>query len=418
MSTMAEKVLARASGRARVRPGEVVTARVDRLMAHEAFAACAAKLAGIGATELHDPDRVVVVFDHFSPAPTAAAAEINRVARGFVKHYGIRQFLGHEGIGNQLMTERALVRPGDLVLGTDSHTTTCGAIGAAGTGVGYTEAAYVMATGELWFEVPETVRFVLRGELDDGVSSKDVVLHLAQAFGTEAASYRAIEFSGPAAKAMSVASRMTMANMGVELGAKFALFAVDETTRAYLEPRAGEPIPTFGPDLDAAYAASHDVDIGAIEPLVACPHHPGNVRAARQLGDVAVDQAFLGSCTNARLEDFAVAARILRGRRVSDGTRLVVTPASNQVLRDAAREGYLDVLLAAGASVTATGCGACPGGHSGVLGSGDTCISSTNRNFRGRMGSSDAHIYLGSPATVAASAVTGRITDPRQLLQD
>ena len=420
--TLAEKILARASGRERVAPGEYVTARADKVMCHEAFVLCALQLAKLGVTRLFDPARVLVILDHYFPAPTERMAGAHAAARQLAERFGISHFLGHAGICHQVLTERALVRPGELVFGTDSHSTTYGAVAAAGNGIGVTEATYVLATGELWMRVPPTLRFALEGELPAGVMSKDVALYLAGRFGTAVASYRAIEFTGPAASAMSLASRMTLANMGAELGAKFAFFAADEATAAYLSERAaqqageraGEPVAPFGPDPDARYEATHVVDVGGLEPQIACPHNPGNVKPVSAVAGTPVQQCFLGSCTNARLEDLAVAAEILRGRQVHPSTRLLVTPASHEVALEATRAGILETLLAAGAHVTASGCGACPGGHGGVLGAGEACLSSTNRNFRGRMGSAEAQVYLGSPASVAAAALTGRIVDPRE----
>jgi len=383
-------------------------------MAHEAFGACARTLLQLGITQLFDPDRVVVILDHYFPAPTPAAAGIHRLVRQAAERFGIRHFLGHAGICHQVLSEQGYILPGHLVLGTDSHSTTYGAFGAGGTGIGLTEMSYVLATGQLWMQVPPTIRFDLVGERSAGLMSKDIVLHIAGAFGTEVAQYRAIEFAGPVASRMSIASRMTMSNMGVELGAKFAFFAADEQTVAYLCERADERLALFGPDPDATYAAVHEVDVSDLEPQVACPHNPGNVKPVSQVGDVRVDQAFLGSCTNGRLEDLAVAAQILKGRKVNPRTRLLITPASQQVYLEATAAGYTETLLEAGAYITPPGCGACPGGHMGVLGAGEVCISSTNRNFRGRMGSPEADVYLGSPATVAAAAVAGRIADPRE----
>jgi homoaconitate hydratase family protein len=307
------------------------------------------------------------------------------------------------------------VLPGHLVFGTDSHTTTYGAVGAAGTGLGLTEATYVLATGEIWLRVPPTVRFLLDGDAPAGIMSKDVALHIAGRFGTEVAQYRAIEFAGPAAQRMTVSSRLTVSNMGVELGAKFAFFEADETTCAYLRKRSREPVSPFGPDAGARYESVHEIDISRLEPHIACPHNPGNAKPVSEVGRVRVHQAFLGSCTNARLEDLAVAAKILEGRKVHPGTRFLVTPASAQVLLDATRAGYTEILLEAGAHLTTPGCGACPGGHGGLLAPGEVCLSSTNRNFRGRMGSPEAEVYLGSPASVAAAAVAGHIVDPREL---
>jgi len=412
--TMAEKVLARASGRDAVSAGDYVTARADRVMAHEAWTICALRLVKLGVERVFDPDKVIVILDHYFPAPTEQMARGHAIARDLVERFGIRHFLGHAGVCHQVLTERGHILPGHLVFGTDSHTTTYGAVGAAGTGLGLTEATYVLATGEIWLRVPPTVRFLLGGEAPAGIMSKDVALHIAGRFGTEVAQYRAVEFAGPAARRMTVSSRLTLSNMGVELGAKFAFFEADEITCAYLRKRSKEPVSFFGPDPGARYESFHEVDISRLEPQIACPHNPGNAKPVSEIGRVRVHQAFLGSCTNARLEDLAVAAKILEGRKVHPGTRFLVTPASAQVFLDATRAGYTEIFLEAGAHLTTPGCGACPGGHGGLLAPGEVCLSSTNRNFRGRMGSPEAEVYLGSPASVAAAAVAGHIVDPRQ----
>ena len=412
--TMAEKALARSSGRDSVRAGEYVTAAVDRVMAHEAWTICALRLLKLGIQRVFDPEKVIVILDHYFPAPTEQMARGHAIARELVERFGIRHFLGNAGVCHQVLTERGHILPGQLVFGTDSHSTSYGAVGAAGTGLGLTEATYVLATGELWLRVPPTVRFLLDGKAAAGIMSKDVVLHLAGSFGTEVAQYRAIEYAGPAARRMTVSSRLTMANMGIELGAKFAFFEADEIACAYLRERTDEPVSRFGPDPGAGYEAVHEIDISGLEPQIACPHNPGNAKPVSAVSRVRVHQAFLGSCTNGRLEDLAVAAEILEGRKVDPGTRLLVTPASAQVLLDATRAGYIETLLEAGAHLTTPGCGACPGGHGGLLAPGEVCLSSTNRNFRGRMGSPEAEVYLGSPASVAAAAVAGHIVDPRE----
>ncbi|MBW2060981.1 MAG: 3-isopropylmalate dehydratase large subunit [Deltaproteobacteria bacterium] len=412
--TMAEKALARASGQGRVEAGQYITAIVDRMMAHEAFAPCAITLKRLGVKELYDPDRVIVILDHYFPAPTVRMAEGHKLIRQAVEEYGIKHFLGHAGICHQVMCEEGYVLPGHLILGTDSHTTTYGAFGAASAGIGVTEMSYVLATGELWMRAPPTIRFDLKGGPSPGIMSKDIILYIAGVFTTEVAQYRAIEFAGEVAARMSLASRMTLSNMGVELGAKFAFFEADEKTTEYLKGRTSEEARTFGPDPDAEYEAIHTVDITGLEPQVALPDNPGNVEPISELVDQPVDQAFLGSCTNGRLEDLAVAAQILKGRQVNPRTRLLVTPASQEVLLQATRAGYTETFLQAGAHITPAGCGPCPGGHMGLLASNEVCVSSTNRNFRGRMGSPESQVFLASPATVAASAITGRITDPRR----
>lgn len=412
--TMAERVLARTSGRSAVAAGEFVTASADVLMCHEALTMCGSQLRRVGITRLAHPERVHVVLDHFFPAPTAANARDHTRARDLVERYGITNFHGHAGICHQVLVERGAVTPGQLVLGTDSHSTTYGALGAAGAGIGVTEMSYVLATGELWFQVPPTVRVELTGTGGPGLMAKDLVLAIGGRHGTDVAQYAAIEYHGPRAAAMSVAGRMTMANMGAELGAKFALFPADAVTAAYLGERGIDSGP-FGPEPGAVYDRTVTLDTTDLEPQVARPHNPGNVAGISAVAGTPVHQAFLGSCTNARLEDLAVAAEILRGRRVHPRVRLLVTPASQQVFLDAVHAGHVAVLAEAGAHITASGCGACPGGHQGLLGPGERCISSTNRNFLGRMGSQEAEVYLGSPAVVAAAAVAGELIDPRQL---
>ncbi|MDR7465610.1 MAG: aconitase/3-isopropylmalate dehydratase large subunit family protein, partial [Armatimonadota bacterium] len=312
------------------------------------------------------------------------------------------------------LPERGHVRPGMLLVGTDSHTTTHGALGAAATGIGTTEMAYVLATGRLWFRVPETVRVELTGAPGPGVGWKDAILHLAGRIGADGAQYRALEFAGAALAGMGIGGRMTMANMAVELGAKFGLFPADAAALDYLAERGLEVLP-FGPDPDAVYQETLTVDLSALEPQVALPHSVDRVRPVSAVADLPVDQAFIGSCTNGRVEDLEVAAQYLAGRRVHPRTRLIVAPASRAVLQEAMERGILPALLAAGALLLPPGCGPCFGGHQGLLAPGERCIGTHNRNFAGRMGSPAAEIYLASPATVAASALYGRITDPRRV---
>lgn len=411
--TMAEKILARASGQKDARPGDYLTCEADTVMCHEAFAVSARSLQQLGLERLYDPKRVVVVLDHSFPAPTAGAAAGQRLIRDLCSHFGIEHFLGAIGVCHQVLPEQGFIRPGGLVLGADSHSCTYGAFGAAGTGIGTTEMAYLLAMGSLWMRVPPTIRFNLLGEPAPAIMSKDIILHIAGRFSPEVAQYHAVEFHGPVAKRMSMASRWTISNMGVEIGAKFAFFPADETTLEYLAPRCAVPPHAFGPDPDAAYSARFDVDITGLEPQVACPHDPSNVKPVSEVAGTKVDQVFLGSCTNARLEDLEVAASIVRGRKLAPGIRMIVTPASHQVMVAATKAGHVETLVEAGAVITPSGCGACPGGHMGVIGDGDVAMSSTNRNFRGRMGSPSAFVYLGSPATVAATALAGAIADPR-----
>ncbi len=414
--TMAEKALARAAGRSQVAAGEFVTASVDLAMTHDIFAADVfGMLADAGIRRVWDADRVVVVFDHLVPPPTIEAAEAQRRARQHAADFGIRHFYAERaGICHQVLVEKGHVLPGRLVVATDSHTTTHGALGAAGSGIGSTEMAYVLATGRLWFKVPETIRFELVGELPEWVTAKDIVLFIAGRFGADVARYRAIEMGGPAASRLSVAGRLTISNMAVELGAKFGFFEADEAALAFLTGRTREPLEPFGPDDGARYLAAYSIDVSDLEPQVALPHNVDNVRPLSTVRGLRVDQAFLGSCTNGRLEDLAAAAAILRARTVHPDVRMVVAPASQEVYRQAARQGLLEIFSQAGAVVLNPGCGPCFGGHQGLLAPGERCIGSHNRNFCGRMGSSAAEICLASPAVVAASAVAGAIADPRE----
>ena len=416
--TMAEKVLARASGRTKTSPGDLVVAKADRAILIEFMVSCVDRLHQAGVQDFWDPDKVSSVSTLRFPAPDPEAARVHVRMREIAAEKGVSCFYGHEGIVNQVMVEKGDVLPGNLVFGTDSHSTSYGVMGAAGTGLGIAEMSYVLATGQLWMQVPETIRFSLDGSPGPGVMSKDLILYLLGRYGADFAQYKAIEFAGSLVDRMSIASRFTMANMGVEMGAKFAMFEADEKVLDYLRGRTDVPLSSFGPDEDARYAFEAGIDVSAISPQVAKPHSPANVSPVEDLEGMALDQVFLGSCTNARLEDFAIAARILKGHAVAPTTRLLVTPASRRTLLDATREGYVETLLEAGAHITPSGCGACPGGSNGVLGAGETCLSTSNRNFRGRMGSPDAFIYLASPATAAASAITGKITDPREFWRE
>jgi 3-isopropylmalate/(R)-2-methylmalate dehydratase large subunit len=364
-----------------------------------------------------DPEKIVVVIDHWVPATSPAIAEMHKLMRAQVKELGIRHFYDvGVGIEHNIVPEKGHALPGELIVGSDSHSTTYGALGAASTGIGLTETAYAMVTGQLWFQVPPTIRFELEGKLGRGVTPKDLMLALLGEFGTQVAQYKAVEFTGPAADSMSIEGRLTMSNIGSEMGAKFAFFAADAKTLAYLRPRTDRPLQAFGPDADASYEARHRIDCSAIEPQVALPHKPDNVKPVSELGEIRIQQAFIGSCTNARAGDLERVAAILRGRKVAPGTRLLVIPASHEVMLEATRNGSLAVLVEAGAMIATPGCGPCAGGSTGVLGPGENGIASTNRNFKGRMGSAESFVYLASPETVAASAIEGRITDPRKYM--
>ncbi len=416
--TMAEKILARASGRSAVSAGEFIVGRVDMALMHDIFAAGVFDLLrNAGISSVWDRTRVVVVIDHLVPAPSAAAAEVHHRIRGHVRDFGIAHFLdAGSGICHQLVAEQGLARPRELLLGTDSHTTTAGALGVGGTGIGTSEMAYVLATGELWFQVPPAILVELTGRLAGGVMWKDAILALAGRLGADGAQYRALEFGGPAVSDADLAGRLSMSNMAVELGAKFGLFPADDATLSYLSHRGVDAEP-FGPDPDAKYERIVEMRLETLDPQVALPHSVDNVKPVGDVEDIPIDQAFIGSCTNGRLEDLRIAGQILAGRHVHPHTRLLIAAASREIEQQAAREGLLEMLLAAGAMILPTGCGPCFGGHQGLLAAGERCIGAHNRNFVGRMGSPQAEIFLASPATVAASALYGRITDPRRVIE-
>lgn len=415
--TLAEQILARAAGRESVKAGEFVVADIDLALMHDIFAAQVFDLlSDVGIDRVFDPDKVVIVIDHLVPAPSTEAASIHQRIRGHVSRLGINAFYdAGEGICHQLLPENGHVRPGMLIVGTDSHTTTYGALGAGGTGIGTSDMVYALATGRLWFRVPETIRFELAGDLLPSVSWKDVILHLAGRFGSDGAQYRAMEFDGPAIKNADMASRLTVSNMALEMGAKFGLFPADEVTDSYLRGQGAAGTNAFRADPDASYEAVHHVSLADLPPQVAMPHEVDRVGPVTDVEGLQIHQAFLGSCTNGRLEDLQAAAEVLANHHIAPGVRLLVAPASRAILQEAVDTGILATLVDAGATVLAPGCGPCFGGHGGLLAPGERCIGTHNRNFIGRMGSAEAEIYLASPATVAASALTGKITDPRLL---
>jgi 3-isopropylmalate/(R)-2-methylmalate dehydratase large subunit len=417
--TLAEKILAAHTSQEMVRAGQFVEVSVDLVLSNDITAPIAIReFEKLGADRVFDPQRVVMVADHFAPSKDIQSAEQCRVMRQFARaqrlpyHYDV----GRMGIEHVLLPEQGLVVPGDVVVGADSHTCTYGALGAFATGMGSTDIAVAMATGQTWMRVPETIRVVYEGELRPWVSGKDLILYTIGQIGVSGARYRAIEFAGPAVDALSMDGRFSMANMAIEAGGKAGLFAVDRTTQAYVDGRAMRPYHAYGADSDAAYSQILEIDVGQIELQVAFPHLPENVRPVRQAGDVPIDQAVIGSCTNGRLEDMRVAAGVLRSRQVHPDVRCIVIPGSQQVYLDALREGLVEAFVGAGAVVSTPTCGPCLGGHMGVLAAGERAVSTTNRNFRGRMGHPESEVYLTGPAVAAASAVAGRIATPEEVL--
>jgi 3-isopropylmalate/(R)-2-methylmalate dehydratase large subunit len=420
--TLAEKILARASGRAHVAPDEIVVADIDLAMSHENADLVRKSFLEIGAGRVWDPSKIVIVFDHRVPAESERTAATHKAVREFAAAQRIDNFydVGRGGICHQVLAENGHVRPGMVVVGTDSHTTTHGAFGAFATGIGATEMAGVWTEGKLWFKVPSTVRIEVEGELARWISAKDLILHIIGKVGAAGADYRAVEFDGPAIRTMTMASRMVLANLSMEMGAKVAFTPVDERLLDYLRPRVDTRIERIGPDGGAAYERVVRVDASRDlrEPQIACPHAVDHVRPLSELSDVLVDQAVLGSCTNGRLEDLEIAAEVLAGQSVHPRTRLLVIPASQQVYTEAMRLGYLEAFIAAGAIINPPGCGPCVGVHQGILAAGETCVSSTNRNFLGRMGSKDSRVYLASPAVVAASAIAGKLAHPAEVVKE
>lgn len=421
--TVTEKILARASGKRLVSPGDVVLANVDKVMMHD--------VGGPGVwtvfqelrhiigevNKVWDPDRVWLAEDHFVPPIDKQSAENIKILEDFARRYGIRKHfrygVGQYGICHTLSYEEALVLPGEVYVGTDSHTNTTGVVGAFATGLGHTDVAYVLVHGKTWFRVPETLLFRVDGELPPYSTAKDLSLAIISDIGTDGANYKAMQFSGPAIRAMDIDERATLTNMSTEAGAKNAIIEPDERLLQYLRSRTDSPLtPVYG-DEDAEFFEVYDLDAKTVEPLVAKPYSPGNVSSARELSDVEVDRVYVGSCTGGKITDLRMAASILKGRRVR--VRTEVVPATHRTYMQALREGLIEIFLEAGALVGAPTCGLCFGGHMGVLRKDEVCISTTNRNFRGRMGDRESKTYLASPLTAAATAITGKITDPRDL---
>jgi 3-isopropylmalate/(R)-2-methylmalate dehydratase large subunit len=416
---LTEKILAHASGKTVVQPNEIVDANVDMVMVHDLTGPLAIDaFKRIGITRVWNNKKIVIILDHQVPAESVKAAELHKMLRKFAKEQNIRLYdVGKGGICHQVMPEKGHVLPGALIVGADSHTCTYGAFGAFATGIGSTEAAAVFATGKIWLKVPEAIKISVNGQFRKYVTPKDLILAVIGKLGVDGAIYKTAEFTGATIRSMSMAGRMTLCNMAVEMGAKNGIIAPDATTRKFLEGRVAQPLPAFDAlqnDADAAYIKTVEFDVSSLTPQVACPSSVDNVKPASEL-NAPIEQAFIGSCTNGRIEDLRLAAQILKGKRVKDGVRALVIPASQEVYAQALREGLIEIFTDAGAIVCGSACGPCLGGHIGLLASGETCVSTSNRNFIGRMGSTEANVYLASPATVAASAVTGRITDPREL---
>jgi 3-isopropylmalate/(R)-2-methylmalate dehydratase large subunit len=415
-----EKILANASGKQEVSPGEIIEANIDIAMTHDLTGPLAIKsFHEIGAKKVWDNNKIVIILDHLVPASSVISAGLHRTVRKFAEEQHIKNFydVGRGGVCHQVMPEKGHVRPGEVIVGSDSHTCTYGAFGAFATGIGSTEMAAVFATGKLWFRVPEVIKVDVSGKFPKLVTAKDLTLNIIGKIGADGAIYKGLEFSGSTIKDMTIDSRMVLSNMAVEMGAKAGMIEPDQKTVDYVNSRTEKPFTPVKSDTNATYEQVVHVDISDLEPQVAVPHSVDNVKPISEVEDVKIDQAFIGSCTNGRLEDLRAAAQILAKKKIAQGVRLIVIPASQEIYLNAMNEGLIKLFMDAGATVGNPNCGPCLGGHMGILAEGEVCISTSNRNFIGRMGSAKSFVYLASPTTVAASAITGKITDPIKVMK-
>jgi 3-isopropylmalate/(R)-2-methylmalate dehydratase large subunit len=418
--TITEKILASHARKKEVCPGDLVEARIDLALGNDITAPLAIQaFEEMGAKKVFHRDRIVLVPDHFAPAKDILSAEQCKVLRNFAKAHRLTHFfeIGEAGIEHALLPEKGLVLPGDVVIGADSHTCTYGGLGAFSTGVGSTDLAAVMATGRLWFKVPETLKLIFYGRLNPWVSGKDLILFTIGQIGVDGALYQAMEFTGETIRTLPMEGRFTMANMAIEAGGKSGIFDPDEVTLRYIKKRATRPYKLYHSDPEAQYKDVKEYDVSKISPQVSLPHIPSNARDVREVGKIEIDQVVIGSCTNGRLEDLRVAARILKGKKIAPSLRLIVIPATQEIYRQALKEGLFETFLSAGAVISPPTCGPCLGGYMGVLAEGERSLATTNRNFRGRMGHARSEVYLASPAVAAASAVKGRICHPEEVMR-
>ena len=413
--TMAEKILAKASGNKESEAGEIIMANIDVAMTHDLTGPLSVEsFEKIGVQKVWDPEKIVIIFDHQVPADSIEAANNHMIMRKFVEEQGIKNFYDvREGVCHQVLPEKGHVVPGEVIVGTDSHTCTHGALGAFATGIGSTDMAMVFATGKLWFKVPETIKFDITGKLQENVFAKDVVLNIIGKIGADGATYKACEFGGETTRNMTISDRMVLCNMAIEMGGKTGLVEPDQKTINYLKERSTKPYEILKTDNNALSLKTMHIDVNELEPQIACPHNVDNVKPVSEVEGTHIDQVFLGSCTNGRLSDLRTAAKIIKGKDVSKKVRMLVIPASREVYTKAMDEGLLRTFVDSGALVCNPCCGPCLGGHIGLVGPGEVSLSTSNRNFKGRQGSPDAEVYLSSAAVAAASAITGKITDPR-----
>ncbi|MDQ7786642.1 MAG: 3-isopropylmalate dehydratase large subunit [Thermodesulfovibrionales bacterium] len=416
--TITEKILAAHCGRKKLVPGELINAKADLVLANDITAPIAiSEFKKLGAKDVFDRSRIALIPDHFAPQKDIKAAEQCRMLRDFSREYNLDLYfeVGRMGIEHALLPEQGLVGPGDVVIGADSHTCTYGALGAFSTGVGSTDVAAAMATGECWFKVPDSMKFIYYGKLNKWVGGKDLILHTIGDIGVDGALYMAMEFEGETIRNLPMHGRLTMCNMAIEAGGKSGIIVPDKITRRYMKNRAKRPYTFYKSDQKARYASVHEYDCAKILPTVACPHLPSNTRPAEELFEVAIDQVVVGSCTNGRLEDLIEAAMVIKGRKVNSNVRMIVIPATQEIYRQAMKKGLLEIFVAAEAVVSTPTCGPCLGGYMGILAEGERAIATTNRNFVGRMGHPGSEVYLSNPAVAAASAVLGRIGTPEEL---
>ena len=416
--TMTQKILAAHAGLDSVEPGQLIEAKLDVVLGNDITSPVAInEFEKCGASSVFDNTRIALVMDHFTPNKDIKAAEQCRQVRSFAGKYGIKNFfdVGRMGIEHALLPEKGIVVPGDCIIGADSHTCTYGALGAFSTGVGSTDMAAGMIAGKTWFKVPSAIQVELKGKLNRWISGKDVILHLIGEIGVDGALYQSMEFSGEGLKSLSMEDRLCMANMAIEAGAKNGIFAVDEITLEYVKGRVNRPFTVYEADADAVYERKVVIELDKLRPTVSFPHLPENTRVIDEVGEIKIDQSVIGSCTNGRIEDLRTAAEILKGRQVAQNVRCIIIPGTQDIYLQAVREGLAEIFIEAGAVFSTPTCGPCLGGHMGVLGKGERAVSTTNRNFVGRMGHVESEVYLASPAVAAASAVTGYITDPAKL---
>lgn len=416
--TITEKILAVHAGKKEVSPGELINAKVDLILANDITAPIAiSEFKKIGAKDVFDRDRIAFIPDHFAPQKDIKAAEQCRMLKVFSREYNLGLYfeVGRMGVEHALLPEEGLVVPGDLIIGADSHTCTYGALGAFSTGVGSTDAASAMATGECWFKVPESMKFIYYGKLNKWVGGKDLILHTIGDIGVDGALYMAMEFEGETIRNLPMSGRLTMCNMAIEAGGKNGIILPDRITKAYVKNRAKRPFTFYKSGKNAKYVSVHEYDCSKIPLTVSCPHLPSNTKSAAELSGVAIDQVVIGSCTNGRYEDLAEAAMIMKGRRVNPNVRMIVIPATQKIYRQAMKKGLLDIFIEAEAVVSTPTCGPCLGGYMGILAKGERALATTNRNFVGRMGHPESEVYLSNPAVAAASAVLGRIGTPEEL---